>query len=681
MTSTDRPPPAAYDTLIVRPVVRSTVRERYGPGVLIPVRELVAESGLGYPDGYSGVSARPAWRTLTERDATLLSLIQAATFSGTREIRLTEVDIQALTIGDHVDLVPPTRIELGVTLHAQSLADIDRGDFELRVTAAPRIPTSMAGRFAHLLTSEERDLLAATYVAGERREGSVTVQMSFPPRLPRNENVVRVPPLIRDVLSLGEHPCGPGTIGVDDLAVTADAAQMYLVQRSTGRRVIPRIPHALDLTVRTPPLARFIAEIADARSAGFGPFDPGAARTLPYLPRIRYRRTVLAAARWLLSRHDLPTAVAGDAWKDRLEAWRRQWRVPARVIVCNGELRLPLDLAHPLDLGLLRAQLERAGRLEVREDGPADGDGWLGRPAELLIPLLLASPPPRPLPVTAAPGRVLRPGAATLVCGQFEGSPERFDDVLSLHLPRLAVRLGGLVERWWVRRYRDMSRPWTPQHLAVYLRLIDREAFARVASELAAFAAELDALGLPAQLSLTSSYEQPGRYGHGDALSAAEQVFAADTAAAVAQIAMAATAGVPGQAVAAASLAQLAAAFAPDPTTGYRALTRCLEQTSGPSDRAAHDLACQLVDSAGDFTALRAIPGGDAVATAWARRDAALAAYREILSAQRDPGTVLRTLLHEHHMRALGLDPELEEQTGRLARAAALRRLAVAGQP
>jgi hypothetical protein len=43
--------------------------------------------------------------------------------------------------------------------------------------------------------------------------------------------------------------------------------------------------------------------------------------------------------------------------------------------------------------------------------------------------------------------------------------------------------------------------------------------------------------------------------------------------------------------------------------------------------------------------------------------------------------TVLRTLLHEHHMRALGIDPDLERQTGRHARAAALRRLALDGRP
>jgi hypothetical protein len=84
--------------------------------------------------------------------------------------------------------------------------------------------------------------------------------------------------------------------------------------------------------------------------------------------------------------------------------------------------------------------------------------------------------------------------------------------------------------------------------------------------------------------------------------------------------------------------------------------------------RTARDSACGLADPARGLAALRALPGGDAVAEAWDSRDAALAGYREQLSAQR-------------HIRALGLDPAFEKQTGWLARAAALRHLALAGRP
>jgi lantibiotic biosynthesis protein len=655
---------------------------RYGPGALVPVTDLVADSGLGYPDGYLGSPRqRPAWRALTERDAAFLGLIQQAMLAGASEILLAEADIRALAAGDQATVVPPQRIEIGVALHARSAEAISRGEFELRVVSVPRTPTSMAGRFAHLLTAAERERLADTYDAGSG-EDAITAQLSFPPRRPHSENITRVAPLVTCVIPLGEHPAADADIiCVDDLAVTADATQMYLIQRSAGRRVIPRIPHALDLTVQAPPLARLIAEVADARTAGIGPLDPGAARALPYVPRIRYRRTILSPARWLLHAGK-PSPIPRDpgSWDTWLASWRGRWNVPARVIACTGDLRLPLDLDHPLDRALLRGQAGRTSQLEIREDGPPDGDGWLGRPAELLIPLTLATPVSRPLPVTTVPGKARRPGSSQMLCAQVSGNPARFDDIITGHLPALAERLAGVTERWWLRRHRDMARPEAPQHIAIYLRLADAEDFGQAATELAAMTANLQARGLPGELALASFLEHPGRYGHGDALEAAERVLAADTQAAIEQITMAATAGIPGQAITAASMAQLAGAFGVTSSAGYRALIACLPQGSGPLDRAVREQACRLADPAGGFRALRELPGGDAVAAAWAVRDAELAAYRAVLARQRDPATALRTLLHDHHVRALGVDPEYEQQTGRLPRPPPLQRLALAGQ-
>jgi lantibiotic biosynthesis protein len=640
--------------------------ERYGPGALVPVRDLVSDSGLGYPDGYTGSQrARPAWRTLTERDAVLLRLIQQTCFDGTDEIVLTKELLQALIIDDHTALVPPQRIELGVTLHATSLAAINAGQFELHVIAAPRTATSMAGRFAHVLTDPERERLSAVYQVGTE-DDTLTVQLSFPPRAPHNENVVRVAPLAGSVLPLGEHPAGSGAevMIVEDLAVTADAAQLYLTHQPTGRRVIPQIPHALEVTVQTPPLARFIAEVADARTASFGPFDPGAARALTYVPRIRYRHTVLAAARWILTSTDLEPARDTRAWDSQLATWRQRWRVPTRIVLRESELRLPLNLDYALDRALLHTRLGKSGRIELQEDSPSGGYGWIGRPAELLIPLTLATPQQRKLPVITRPGRVHRPGGSAVVRAQFTGNHDRFDDILHIHLPAFFGSAPGPAERWWVRRYRDLIRPGSPQHLEIYLRLSSPDGFACAATEFSALAERLDGLGLPAQLTFASCYEQPGRYGTGGALTAAERVFAADTAAAIAQITLATNTKVTSQALTAASMAQLASAFAADAASGYGALAACLRREHAPVDRAARDLACQLADPAANFAALRALPGGDTVAHAWAWRDDALTEYHQVLAAQRDPGTTLVTLLHEHHMRAVGLDPEAENQTG-----------------
>ncbi|MGA5304592.1 lantibiotic dehydratase [Nucisporomicrobium flavum] len=667
-------------------------RDRYGPGALVPVKDLVADSGLGYPHGYlDAPRARPAWRMVTERDAYLLALIQQAMLDGADEITLTDADIDALTIGDPTAAAPPARVELALTVEAASVQALNEGTFVLRVTGAPRAYTSMAGRFAHLLNPATREQWTRSYTdtaTADARE--LPVLLSFPPRRVHNQNVTRVGRLAAHVVSLGEHPDGEA-IDVDDLAVTADPDQLHLVQRSTGRRLVASIPHALDTTVQTPPLARFIAEVAHARTAVFGPFDFGAAaRTLPYTPRIRYQRTILAPARWTLTTADLTpldetaaararaavTIGAPTCWEEALRRWRQRWHVPARVIACHGELRLPLDLDQPLDRALLHHRLTRTERLEIREDAPADAHHWLARPAELLIPLTLRTPTARRLPVTAAPGRPLRPGSSSIVRAHLIGNPARFDELLTHHLPAFADSLTDQgVLRWWIRRHRDMIRLDADHYLSLVLRLSDPGAFAAVAARLAAFTDTLHQTGLPADLVLAPHHEHPARYGHGPALDAAEHVFAADTTAAITQLRLSEHAGLPSHVLAAISMARLAAGFAPTPACGHHALLACLRGHTQPADRALTDLTRALAHPARDEQRLGDLPGGDAVTTAWQDRDEALRAYHAPLAEQRDPATVLRTLLHEHHVRAVGVDPDFERTTNHLARAVAMSSL------
>jgi len=86
-------------------------------------------------------------------------------------------------------------------------------------------------------------------------------------------------------------------------------------------------------------------------------------------------------------------------------------------------------------------------------------------------------------------------------------------------------------------------------------------------------------------------------------------------------------------------------------------------------DAVVRDHALRLADPTGAFAAVRALRGGDAVAAAWQARAIALTSYHRLLAEQRNPASVLATLLHEHHVRAFGLYPDHETTVGRLARA------------
>ncbi|SMD23895.1 thiopeptide-type bacteriocin biosynthesis domain-containing protein [Lentzea albidocapillata] len=661
-------------------------RSRYGTGALVPVLELVADSGLGLPAEYLGSAHGRAARKVSERDEKLLALIQRAIMDGSGEIVLTDQVIEDLTAGDRADLVHlPPRVEVAVEVRAESVEALARGRFGLAMTGTPRPGSSMAGRHAYLLPDEGREILAGTYTAAG--PGTIAAQLSFAPRRRRNENVARTGQLLPHVIPVAEHR---GTdehlIPLAGLAITTDESRFHLIELSTGRRVEPRVTHALEAGVQTPPLARFLAEITTARSAVYKAFHFGAAAQLPYLPRIRYRRTILSPARWLLASGDLPGHDASMAeWQAGLDSWRARWRVPERVALVDHDRRQPVDLGHPLHRLLLRTRLERADRLELRETSAPKDLAWLGRAHEVLMPLVLDAPSPEVPSFVASVARAVTrtaghlPGNSTVLCAQIYGHPARFDEILIERVPGLIDAFGDQAPPWWFRRHREMRRPEVDQYLAVYLRLSDASAYGSAAERVATWADSLHRDRLLSHLTLATHEPQTGRYGHGSALDRAQDVFATDSVAALAQISAAVKTGGHPQALAAASMVDLTVRFARTTHDGLGWLISELRQEHGRVDPALRNQALELADPDGAWTTLRSLPGGEHVVAAWQARAEALTAYREDLVQQRNPLSVLGSLLHLHHIRAVGVDPAIERVTGRLARACVLRHTARRG--
>ncbi|MGH3913452.1 MAG: thiopeptide-type bacteriocin biosynthesis protein, partial [Pseudonocardiaceae bacterium] len=254
--------------------------------------------------------------------------------------------------------------------------------------------------------------------------------------------------------------------------------------------------------------------------------------------------------------------------------------------------------------------------------------------------------------------------------------PDRQDEILIEHLPRLFERWED-PPLWWFRRYREMTRPDLEQHLDLYLRLPTPEQYGTAAAWVGEWVADLRERSLVPQLHLGTYHPETGRYGHGTAMAAAEEAFAADSVAALAQIELSFRTGTSPEVLTAAGLLDLATSYASTPAEGLRWLIERLPQERGRLDRSLRDAALLLADPRGGWAALRAIPGAENVALAWERRRTALVTYRNRLDKQRDPHPVLRSLLHLYHVRTIGVDPDRERVTNRLARAVAQRQLAL----
>ncbi|MEU6708630.1 lantibiotic dehydratase [Streptomyces wuyuanensis] len=643
--------------------------ERYGVGTLVPLREVVdPAAGLGFPAEYPGSIMTPPVPQVSRRDERLLALAWQAVTDGSREIVLTDDMIDTLTDGQTAAPEPP-HVEMCGRIHARSIEALNQGDFTLTVTPA-RSAGTLTSRFTPTAGGAGLEDVYQRVPAGT--DGALRAQLSFPPLYPHTENVCRIPAYLPHVIPLGEHR-GPDetVIELDDLAVTATHSRLHLVSLSRRRVIEPQVFHAMALEKQPPPLARFLAHLPRAFNAAWTGFDWGPeALRLPYLPRVRFGRTILCPARWYLTRADLPTHGDLAAWHQALGQWRKRWDCPETVELRDDDRTLRLTLSEPLHAALLHAHLGWREDAALTEAAPAVGLRWIGQHThEIALPLVTTRSPtaaamsgPLPTLVNSALGHMPGSADSRWLYAKIHTHPERMDEIITGHLPRLLDALPG-EPAWWFLRYRS---PHETDHLRLRLRIPSTGEYATVAAAVARWAEQLRAGAMAGRLVLDTYSPEIGRYGQGAALEAAEVVFAADSVAVAAGLRHVPGTLVHPTALVAAGMVDIARGF-----LGANAAMDWLANQPAPTaatDRAVADQALRLarLDTPLD------LPGSNGdVAGTWARRAVALAHYRSQLADDAEVSSILESLLHMHHNRALGPDRLSEKACRHLARQAA----------
>lgn len=665
-------------------VWHSRFLERYGENAIVPLVEATDPAiGLGWPPGYLGASGTVPVPALSNRDRALLRLAQQAALDSAREVVLDREQLRKLTqaCGEEPTRLAP-HTELRFSLQAPTPTAVDQGMFTLSLIGASRQAGTLIGRFLDLMEQPERARMKnALAAAPSQFPGAVRAQVSCPPLAERTHDVARAPAVLPRIV-LGQHP-GPAAsdpdIDVRDLAVTGDSQGLRLMSLSLDRPVEPTLFNAVALRRAAHPLARFLCEVTTARSGTCRTFDWGAAEDLPFLPRLRYQRTVLVPARWNLTAADLPAP--NTSWAQ----WHRAWQdlhhrlvLPESVLLGEDDRHLRLDTAEPAHLVLLRRHLEATGHARITEAPPTAEHGWIGERAhEIVLPMAAphTAPPQEPRPRTVSPIRHLghHPGVASWLYARLHAHPDRHDAILTGHVRALLEHWaeGPLQGVWFVR-----SRDPAP-HLRLRMRLHGPQHYGAAAQRLGAWADSLRSQGLLSAITLETYYPEVARFGAGPAMAAAEKLFAADSSVVRAQLTTA-----PNlwhrQALTAASIVDLAQAFTGGPNEGRRWLVdHPPTRPASPPPREVTEQALALADPHRGPDLLTAAPGGEALIRAWRQRCVAAAAYRACLDGQGlDTDRVLSSLLHLHHNRMAGPDREAERGCLRLARASALAQTA-----
>ncbi|WP_369033949.1 lantibiotic dehydratase [Streptomyces adonidis] len=650
--------------------------DRYGPGAVVPVLDAI--DLLGYPAGYLGSPVAPTGSPLTARDSRLLAFAYNAALRRHPQVRLDDAAIDELAVANPGRPVQPST-EVTVRIHAASVSALEHGQFTLHVVGVARAAGMATGRFLHLFDTDDRRRMTDVYsgLPGAQQDALIA-QISTTPLYIRSVNVAHAPQVAELVIPVGDyHGPDTGRLPVTDLAVTADAERLHLLSVSRRRPVHTMLLNAVDLNHHTHPLARFLAEAPVALAVPCTGFSWGAAVSgLPFLPALRYGRTVLSPARWTLRSGDLPDAgTPWPRWDEALAEWRREVRLPEHVYLGDGDRRMNVDMGEPSHRVLLRTHVERDGHALLRAAPEPEDLGWSGgRAHEIVIPL--AAVDRTRAPVRASGDVVGREAGRLPGCGSplsigLYGHRDRQDSLLIRHLPSLLGELGK--PRWWFARHRDPE-----DHLR--LRLICAPgSIGTVVGQVGEWTRRLRHAGLITHTSLETYYPQSARFGGPTVMEAAEEFFAADSAAVLAQLTALAGRDAPdSRAVTAASMVDIAVGLLGDGEEAMHWIVGHTHTDRNAPPRAVYDqtiaLTSALLKPPGPGTPVLDTP----VIASWSARRAALAAYRSALegAGTLPPQDLLPDLLHLHHVRMRGPDLPEERVHLHLARAAALSRTA-----
>jgi thiopeptide-type bacteriocin biosynthesis protein len=579
--------------------------------------------------------------------AILASLLTGAAARQETEVALDAATVDALAAAcGSGGADPPRTAEIYARVIADSPEAAAAGRLRLAVCPGGHTQTagSSSGRFALLIPGLQ--------LATDRGSGVAVAELAVRARTPVGA-MLAAPTGFGDYrIPLGV-PARPGDLEPADLLLLSDGHRLFLWSQRLGQAIVPVLYSRLSPRL-LPPVAHLLRLIGNSRRRPWRTWSWGPLAGTPFQPRVGYRTTILAPARWVLPPSVARAATGHADWDAVVEQWRQAVvpSAPDVVVVEDHDRALPIDLRRPEDRALLRRYVRRGAQAVTEQPGGANATrgvmtGPAGRHALELV-LSLASPRVAGLPLPASPvpgatpGHVRRTGDGLHLPG---------GDWLSLAIPTPAscqdeviARVGAVARdfpsRWFWLRYSDSAGA----RLRVRFHAAPSMLSTLILPAMASLAEQLVEARLASGLLVEPYEEETERYGGNPlTMAAAERVFAADS-----RLALAVLADTPDTDERTVIAALSAASIARIPGAGRAALPA--RQLDRNGHRRLTDLRPRTRAAASTSHAGLAMSPAH---PAWSARAAALADYWATVPEQRRPSCA-SSMIHMHVNRVLG---------------------------
>lgn len=160
-------------------------------------------------------------------------------------------------------------------------------------------------------------------------------------------------------------------IHMSDLMLSVRQGKLYLRSKKLNKEIIPRLTTAHNYHINSMPVYQFLCDLQMQNKRGGVHFDWGyLGNELQYLPRIRYKNTILSLETWKINTEELKYLFLikdNNQLVIKSEQWRKKYQLPRYVLLSEGDNELFIDWENALSIRAFFSTIKNKQKISFTE--------------------------------------------------------------------------------------------------------------------------------------------------------------------------------------------------------------------------------------------------------------------------------------------------------------------------
>lgn len=286
-----------------------------------------------------------------------------------------------------------TSMDVFFEVCASSVEDLNVGKYQVLINNFVSTGGATFGRFMDLLSPDlGHQLKAFSKEESDLEKDTVFIEAFY---LPQSSNVqnVAISPSFRSI-KLDLSPGADSSMLLKDIYVGATKDFLYFTDKK-GSKDFRFISTNVLVPSHAPEQLRFMLEVTQQRSSRMRLWPWGTYSSHTYLPRVRYKQTILSPQRWMvtLSCIDAHMSNSIEVISQKLKKWIHDWQLPKYVFITEGDNRLLINSSFNEHILIAASFLKKKEKIFLIEKIKQDKGDWvesdLGRHStEFVLPIM-----------------------------------------------------------------------------------------------------------------------------------------------------------------------------------------------------------------------------------------------------------------------------------------------------